>query len=345
MVGQMQENEVKSRSQDVIEMRPDLDELTERFGPKKEDSLLLADAYSKLGFRFHDRYIRVANCGTFLEFAHDVDLNSGEVSEHGRLHNANFCRDLLCPMCQWRKSLKQISQLSKVLNHEMIKGRYKPVFITLTIPNVPYDKLSEGINACLKSFDRLMKRKKYKSLIMGYYRSLEVTVNRRTHTFHPHLHVLVLVPLSYGKTKGMYISHDELLNDWRQACRDQSITQVDIRAIKNLHQDPDKDNLMSAAIEVAKYAAKVPKSCYQPDIVAHLVIGLQDRRTYSYGGIMKVVYQEMRLEDVETADLVHINDEVPSPVMQMIVKYGWTPSGYQLMDTRFERNHLNDEVC
>lgn len=342
---QIQENVTEKRSQDVVLMRSDLDELTERFGPKKSDALILAEVYSQLGFRFAKRASRVSTCGTFLEFAHEIDPVTYEISEHGRLYNANFCRDPLCPMCQWRKSLKQISQISRVLSHPMIKDRFKPLFITLTIPNVPYADLSKGLDKCLHSFKKLMKRRKYQKLIKGFYRTFEVTVNQRTETFHPHLHVLVLVPLSYGKSKDMYISHDELLEDWRKACNDPTITQVDIRVVRDKKKNEDQDTMMSAALEVGKYVAKVPKSCYQRDIVVGLINGLQDRRTYSYGGIMKTVYQALNLEDIEVADLIHIDDEVPAPVMQMIVTYKWDLSGYKFEDCRIERNIANDEVC
>ena len=31
-----------------------------------------------------------------------------------RLHGANFCRNRLCPMCNWRRSLKMYSQVSQI---------------------------------------------------------------------------------------------------------------------------------------------------------------------------------------------------------------------------------------
>lgn len=325
---------------------PDMKELTERFGPKKSDSLMLSQIYADLGET--SRALRVADCGTFLEFAHDFIYETGEFSPTGRLHHANFCRDLLCPMCSWRKSLKQISQLSLALNHESINGKYKAIMVTLTIPNVAYNDLKNGIDKCLKSFDRLLHRKKYKKLFKGFFRSLEITINEKTGTFHPHLHILVLVPLSYGYCKDSYISHDELLNDWRQATRDQSITQVDIRlAYSKKLQDPADYTLNTAALEAAKYAAKIPRRYYKPEIIAALLSGLSHRRTYSYGGVLKDAFETLGLEELEEADLVHINDSVPEPVMQMIIRYGWTPSGYQIINTRMEGGNADEccEVC
>lgn len=131
---------------------PDLIELSQKFGPKKSDSMILSRVYDVLGMT--SRSERVSVCGTFLEFSHEFNVESGEFSDKGRLTNANFCRDLLCPMCSWRKSLKQIAQISRVLNHETIKGKYKYLMLTLTIPNVSYSKLSlELINCYLPLID------------------------------------------------------------------------------------------------------------------------------------------------------------------------------------------------
>lgn len=196
-----------------------------------------------------------------------------------------------------------------------------------------------------------MRRKKYRNIIKGFYRTLEVTINEKTHTFHPHLHVMLLVSLNYGKKSGNYLKRDEILSDWQSSCRDDSITQVDIRLAynpKNADIPQGSDfTIESAALELAKYAAKVPTRCYDPEIISSLLEGLAHRRTYSYGGVLKDAFIALGLEDLEDSDLVHINDEVPDPVMSMIVRYGWTPSGYQILNTRMEGGNADEyyAVC
>lgn len=354
-----QEQNVSSTSYDICMMDADMNEITKKFGPKKSDSLLLASVYHELSQlewirgnrnsskQFMLRSEKVSNCGNFLEFAHAVNTLTGEISEKGKLHNANFCRDVLCPMCSWRKSLKQIAQLSEVLNHTEIKGKYKFLFLTLTVPNVPYERLAEGITHILKSFKKLMKRRKYVRIIQGYYRSLEVTVNERAKTFHHHLHVLLLVPLSYGKKDTMYIKRDDVLKDWQEVTGDKSITQVDIRVVRQAEQY-ETCNIVSAAIEVAKYAAKVPRRLYKADIIYSLLQGLSGRKTYDYGGILRTIRQSLNQPDIESddVDLVHINESVPDSVMQFIVMYGWASSGYQIINTRMEGGDTSEyEVC
>ena len=48
---------------------------------------------------------------------------------------------------------------------------------------------------------------------------------------HPHYHALLLVPQSMLGGK-QYVKHSEWLQLWRDCYRDQTITQVDVRAIK-----------------------------------------------------------------------------------------------------------------
>ena len=76
------------------------EEVDGRFRPKHEKSVELAEVYSRLDL--HSRAFRVADCGTFLDF-HVTE-------EEKKLHRANFCKDRLCPMCNWRRSMKIFGQ-------------------------------------------------------------------------------------------------------------------------------------------------------------------------------------------------------------------------------------------
>ena len=68
---------------------------------------------------------------------------------------------------------------------------------------------------------------------------------------HPHYHALLLVPQSMLGGK-QYVKHSEWLQLWRDCYRDQTITQVDVRAIKG--------GAMKGAVETLKafnYSMKV----------------------------------------------------------------------------------------
>lgn len=84
------------------------DEVTGRFAPKKALGMELSRVYELLSL--YRRADRVAQCGSEIEFG---ILQDGSK----KLVKANFCRDRLCPMCNWRRSLKLYSQVSLSLIH------------------------------------------------------------------------------------------------------------------------------------------------------------------------------------------------------------------------------------
>lgn len=313
------------------------EELNEKWTPKKEASQILAtklyDLSHKSGYSLlRRRADKIDQCGSFLQFRYPID-NAGNVSDQGKLFFANFCKDRLCPICNWRRSMKIYANLSKILTSEKIVGNYKFLMITLTIPNVFFSDLDAGIETLQSGFTRLMKKPVMKKVVLGYFKSLEITVNLRTGTFHPHLHILVAVPLSYGKKDSLYISHDELLHLWRESVKNPNITQVDIRLIK-----PKKgsgDSIQDAIKEVAKYSVKAGDYKKLTDeAILGLIDGIANRRLVSLGGVFKKASRLLNLQDVESegADLVHMSDELDEVSAYLIRSYHWTFSAYRLTD-------------
>ena len=99
------------------------------YAEKKRRSLLLADSFDRL--HFDGRGKRVRECTPYLKFG--VNQETGD----RKLLYSSFCRDRLCPMCNWRRSLKVFGDLSKVVQHIFGGGdsHYVPVFMTLTVKN------------------------------------------------------------------------------------------------------------------------------------------------------------------------------------------------------------------
>ena len=60
---------------------------------------VLADDYPEQAARYLERSRRIGDCAPFAEFER---LPEGTL----KLHKSSFCRCRLCPMCQWRRSLK-----------------------------------------------------------------------------------------------------------------------------------------------------------------------------------------------------------------------------------------------
>lgn len=83
------------------------DEVAGRFAPKKALGMELSRVYELLCL--YRRADRVSQCGSYLDFGILPDGTK-------KLVKANFCRDRLCPLCNWRRSLKLYSQVSQVMD-------------------------------------------------------------------------------------------------------------------------------------------------------------------------------------------------------------------------------------
>ena len=113
-------------------------EITNRFEPKKQQSDYLSLVYQYLDMC--RRAERVSTCGSVLEF--------GIYPDKARLQFANFCKDRLCPMCNWRRSLKLYGQVSAVMDVLEEQG-YQFLFLTLTIKNCSASDLPKTIDILL----------------------------------------------------------------------------------------------------------------------------------------------------------------------------------------------------
>lgn len=293
------------------------DEIDSKFQPKKEASLLLADVYRELNML--NRAFRVAGCGTFLEYYVTEDEK--------KLHTANFCKDRLCPMCNWRRSLKIFGQVSQVMD-VLEKRDFQFLFLTLTVKNCSGGDLPDTVQMLFDGWRRLYNKKGiFKKSIAGSFRSLEVTRNSKTGFFHPHLHVILAVRPNYFHKS--YISQAEWGQLWRSCCSLDYDPVIDIRKIK-----PDSRGLSGAVAEVSKYAVKATDflkgSMFQMSgYVSAFLSALAGRRLCSFTGCFNEVRKELALDDIEDGDLVHVEtDELRSDVAFMVVRYCWRAGVY-----------------
>lgn len=243
---------------------------------------------------------RMRKCADRLSFTRD---------ENGRLklRKAQFCRVRLCPMCQWRRSLKMHGQVRQCLEYLAAERQraghapYRYVLLTLTVPNCPGETLGKTLDIIQDSWKRLQRRKEYKAAIKGNVRCVEITYNRKANTYHPHIHALLAVMPSYftGRT---YINHEKWLALWRECTGDPSITQVDIRRTTGD---------AAAVAEVTKYATKsqdilsLTDNQRGIDVVETLLNCCHKRRFAGWGGVLRKAHQALNLDDVEDGDLVH----------------------------------------
>ena len=250
-----------------------------------------------------------------LEHCADTLLFAENAEGKKKLKSANFCRLRLCPMCQWRRSLKMFGQVQTITDKILERDKStRFLFATFTVKNVDAENLETCINILNNKFLYLVSRnktfapaKKLKQNLLGYLKAVEVTYNTKDKTYHPHLHVIFAVKSTFFKNSSNYMTKKEWINLWQQALGVDYKPQTDIRAIKT--------NTGKAIAEVAKYPAKVAPILSLPDdeaveVLKTLTFCLHKKRFVSYGGIFKTIKQELKLADVETdKDLVNVDIE------------------------------------
>lgn len=179
---------------------------------------------------------RTEDCNSWKRF----QACAGNIGHPKKLVQANYCKDRFCATCQWLRSRKAFREAMTIGQHILT---YNPtlrfIFLTLTVPNLPLDELGDGITAMMNGWKRLIQRKRVREVILGYHRSLEVSYNPRRNDYHPHFHVLFVVPNSYFGRR--YINRSEWLSLWQECMRDESITQVDVRAVKPKAMTPEQE--------------------------------------------------------------------------------------------------------
>ncbi|WP_368326056.1 protein rep, partial [Phocaeicola vulgatus] len=265
---------------------------------RKLMSLKLADIFDELGYK-KALIERVQSCGDVLRFIRHEDRSL-------KLYQAYFCKNKLCPMCNWRRSMKYSYQTSRIVDEAIKqepKGRF--LFLTLTVKNVPGSELNRTLTSLTKSFDRLFKRAKVQKNLIGYLRSVEVTHNEKDNNYHPHIHVLLMVRPSYFQSKKDYITQKEWGEMWSQSLKVDYIPMVDIRSVKEKGK-----SLKGAILETAKYPTKPIKlDIENKQVVDDLYNGLYKKRQLGYGGIFKTIKKQLALDDAENGDLIHTSDD------------------------------------
>lgn len=147
------------------------------------------DALMHHCYTYFKKSVRIKNCMNYSEW------------DFYRLNNVmdlkftNRCMDnRFCPNC------KKVDINRFILNfmdfYKDLVNDYVPYMLTLTVPNVTGDLLSETLSRMSKCFSRLIKYLNkcyvYPFEIAGGVKVLELTYNSVLNTYHPHYHCLVL---------------------------------------------------------------------------------------------------------------------------------------------------------
>ena len=288
---------------------------------RKESNLKLADSYKRLGFK---KYYRVVDCSTFLEFGVTKSSNL-------KLLKANFCKVRLCPMCAWRRSLKIFGQVSKVMDYVERNYNYRYIFLTLTVKNCYGEDLKNTLDLMTKSFNKLSERKAFKQAVKGYFRSLEITYNKKYNTYHPHFHLILAVNKNYFTDDRTYLSQEKWTNLWKESLKVDYTPVVDVRRVKSKNKDFGK-----VVAETAKYTVKADDYLIKDEdgkidegltdnVVKTLDKALHRKRLVSFGFIFKEIHKMLKLDDTEDGSLENTDneDKLRDDLTDIILRYQW----------------------
>ena len=295
---------------------------------RKLKNIELASQLETLGYRSFER---VYQCAEVLKFVEQMDGTK-------KLYQSYFCKNKLCALCNWRRSMKYSYQASKIVEEAMIrqpKGRF--LFLTLTVKNVIGQELNQTMTNILIGFNRLMKYKKIDKNMIGFLRATEVTYSKELDSYHPHLHVLLMVRPSYFQAKADYVNQEEWTKFWQKAMKLDYIPMVDIRAVK---ADKGK-GLKGAILETAKYPVKPfdvtdEKTDFTAQeklqIVDDMLTGLHRKRQIGFGKLFKDIKKELELDDLENGNLVQTRDDTESRStgQEIVAIWNWERKNYYI---------------
>ena len=134
---------------------------------KKIDNVSYADILEILKIK---KAFNVKQCGNVLEFK---PTDEGYL----KLHKTWFCKSKLCPVCNWRRAMKNSYQAQKVIE-EVVKEKPKArwLFLTLSARNaIDGEHLEQSLKHMTKAFNKLKMYTKVKKNLIGFLRSTEVT--------------------------------------------------------------------------------------------------------------------------------------------------------------------------
>lgn len=297
-----------------------------------------------------DRADKLAGCATHLEFYENAD------GSKRTLHGMNACQSRMCPMCAARKARRTASRLFRILDDvdAAHKRQYRGLFLTLTIRNVKADDLRAALDLLTTAWAKLRRRRCFVRAVRGWFRAIEITYNKTTGEYHPHIHAILLVDKDYYDDKnggavknGLYIrqgmdtdaikgyKNPTWVQLWRESLRADYDPSVQVSAVrKKRSHDTTDAATRDAVVEAAKYATKDADFLdpTMPDAEAAAVLrtytdALTRKRLTAMGGWIQEAADKLDLDPEDVTDLVHDDedsaDALTSGTAEYIAVYGF----------------------
>lgn len=199
------------------------------------------------------------------------------------------CNQRFCPSCMRDKSAEYSSRVMEYFDqlphHRFVALRMK--FMTLTVQNIRQETLAENTDNIIKAFRQLRRESPtWKAKVKGYIWNYEVTWNRISATWHPHIHVLYDGEYWSGKSLShewsRYVERRRLYADNMNSCNVIKCYKKEHGKKTELHKVYE---LKSAIAEVTKYTLKPFKSkAAGKKVILELALALHNKRLHGMGG-------------------------------------------------------------
>ncbi len=186
---------------------------------------------------------RLKECGKYIT-KYDSILGSALLM--------NKCHIRLCPVCEKQSAMQRFISLVDILQHNETKGGlFHFIFTCKNCEGRYLRDTIQGISAGVRMFMRHFN-------VKNYTRRIEVTYNKKSNTYHPHAHCIVMVEKGVLYFKD--ISHETFIDNlrsirmyWRDCCIKHNIN-VGNLDYQEVYARPLSDK--RELIECVKYSVK-----------------------------------------------------------------------------------------
>ncbi len=262
------------------------------------------------------------------------------------------CKDLFCPNCRTVGIYKAIKDFSPHFNQMMMRG-FMPCLMTLTVPNIKREYLSEEIDNMNSAFAKLWRwlyrpftkngsnYGGYKGRLfeaVGAVKVVEVAVQKSDYNyFNLHFHVIIFIdgynenyfykhiPGGYQYRSNSYIYYSDadifIQKLWTMAYKCRKISEfgdVSDNWEDNYICDIRELDMPKGIFEVFKYCFK-DVDIKNQDIFRVLYFGLKRKRLrQGYGGLYNVKLEE-NISDDCIENYLEFKDELPETLIHQCI--------------------------
>lgn len=224
--------------------------------------------------KFQKEAVALCECGQALIFRDYFTLGIKKL-----VAGVTCKKHLLCALCAIRRAAKCIALYSDKINLVEADQDLEEVMITFTIKHKSEDSLQDSFDfllGCMKKLLQLRRNALKKNAetytemknVLGAVYAYEVTFSKEN-GFHPHCHMIALVPKGAYEYRRMTIKgksvlvpqilKDGIIEDWKKITNGSYI--VDVRKIEKKEFPEQGEDIqgsrLEALVEVFKYALKM----------------------------------------------------------------------------------------